>query len=382
MVRELACCVSVAILLAALPAAAGTLRIATYNVDLSRDGPGVLLHDLGREPDPGLDAVLWVIRTVRPDVLLITQFDHDLRGRALAVFRGLLAEGPQGIDYPYAFLAPVNAGMPSGRDLDGDGLGMGPGDALGWGKFPGDGGMALLSRLPVDEAAARTFRDFRWADLPEAMLPERPDGGPWPDAEGRAALRLSSRSHWDVPVELPGGGRLRLLAANPTPPLFDGPEGLNRRRNRDEIGFWMRYIDGQVYRDDQGRDSGASDAPFVLLGDLNLDPVDGEGLHDTVARLLAHAGLQDPAPASAGAVAGATAQGGVNATHAGPPALDTADWRDDGGPGNLRVDYALPSADLEIAGSGVFWPAPGEPLAEAVATGPAHRLVWVDLALP
>jgi hypothetical protein len=361
--------------LLAAPAAAETLRVATYNVDLSRDGAGVLVRDLGREPDAGLAAVLAVIRAVRPDVLLLSRFDHDLRGVALAAFRTLLAEGPDGVDYPHAFNAPVNAGVPSGRDLDGDGLGMGPGDALGWGRFPGHGGMAILSKLPIDAEAARTFRELRWAELPGAMLPERPDGSPWPDAEGRALLRLSSRSHWDVPVELPGGGRLHLLAANPTPPLFDGPEGLNRRRNHDEIGIWRQYLGGQAFRDDQGRTAAAAQSPFVLLGDLNLDPVDGEGLHEAVAGLLADPALQDPAPLSTGGSAAASDR------HRGPAALDTADWREDG-PGNLRVDYVLPAAGLEVAAAGVFWPAPGEPLAEAVAAGPAHRLVWVDLALP
>ena len=72
----------------------------------------------------------------------------------------------------------------------------------------------------------------------------------------------------------------------------------------------------------------------------------------------------------------------MNRGQAGDPALDTADWRDDGGPGNLRVDYVLPSAGLAITGSGVFWPAPGAPLADAAVEASDHRLVWVDLALP
>ena len=29
-------------------------------------------------------------------------------------------------------------------------------------------------------------------------------------------------------------------------------------------------------------------------------------------------------------------------------------------PGNMRVDYVLPSAGLTVTGAGVFWPAPGE----------------------
>jgi hypothetical protein len=373
-------------LLAADPAAATTLRVATYNVDLSRDGPGLLLHDLRADADPAkdpaLDAVLRIVRLVRPDVLVLQKFDHDLRGRALAAFAARLAEGPDGIDYPHRFHAPVNAGRPSRLDLDGDGLTMGWADGLGFGKFPGHGGMAILSRLPIDDAGVRTFRTLLWQDLPNARLPARPDGTPFPSAAAEAILPLSSRSHWDVPVLLPGGGRLHVLTANPTPPLFDGPEGANRLRNHDEVAFWSAYLDGYAFVDDQGRAGGAAAEPFVLAADLNLDPSDGAGEHAAARALLAHPRLRDPAPASAGAAAAAAAQGGANAGQAVPAAQDTADWRDDPGPGNLRVDYVLPAAELAVTGSGVFWPGPGEAGAEIVAAGPPHRLVWVDLDLP
>jgi Endonuclease/Exonuclease/phosphatase family len=363
-------------------AAAETLRIATYNVDLSRNGPGLLLRDL-LKGDPQAAAVAEVIRAVRPDVLLVTGFDHDLRGRALAAFLELVRAGKHGVDYGFVFAPPVNAGVPSGLDLDLDGLRAGWDDGWGWGRFPGHGGMALLSRLPIDGEAARTFREFRWRDLPEAAMPLHPDGAPWPSAAAHAEMRLSSRSHWDVPVTLPGGGRLHLLAAYPTPPLFDGPEGRNLRRNHDEIAFWRHYLDGAAVVDDQARRGSAPAAPLVVLGDLNADPMDGDGLRQAIQRLLAHPRLRDPAPQSAGAAAAAAAQGGVNAAQSGPPALDTADWRDDAnGPGNLRVDYVLPSTELEVAASGVYWPSPGEAMAEVVAEASDHRVVWVDVALP
>lgn len=372
------------LLIWSLPATAGTLRVATYNADLTRTGAGRLLHDLGRaELAADLATVIAVIRAVRPDVLLLTGFDHDLRGRALAAFVARLGAGREGIAYPHAFHPPGNAGRVSGHDLDGDALLAGWGDALGWGRFPGHGEMALLSRLPLDVEGARTFHRLVWAELDWAELPVHADGSPWPDAVAQGVRPLSSRSHWDVPVVLPGGGRLHLLAAYPTPPLFDGPEGLNRLRNRDEVRFWAEYLSGMVVEDDQGRRAGPPEAPVVVLGDFNVDPLDGAGLKDGIAGLLAHPRLQDPSPASPGAEAAAVAQGGVNARHLGPAALDTADWRDTrSGPGNLRVDYVLPDARLAVAGAGVFWPAPGEPLAEAVAAGPAHRLVWVDLVLP
>jgi hypothetical protein len=368
--------------LLAAPAAADTLRIATYNLDLSRDGPGVLYGELIGEPGPDVAAAVRVIQTARPDVLVVQKLDHDLRGRALGAFAALLAAGPEGIDYPHRFAPPVNAGVPTGLDLDGDTLPGGWGDARGWGKYPGHGGMAVLARLPIDAAAARSFADLRWRDLPEARLPRRPDGRPHLSPEAEAALPLSSRSHWDVPVTLPGGGRLHLLTAHPTPPLFDGPEGMNRLRNRDEILFWAHYLDGRALADDAGRAAAAPPGPLVVLGDFNLDPRDGAGETEAVARLIAHPRLQDPSPTSAGGAEAAAAQGGANLTHRGPPGLDTVDWRDEPGPGNLRTSYVLPSVEVEVAGAGVFWPVADAPEAALVAEGSAHRLVWVDLRLP
>ena len=88
---------------------------------------------------------------------------------------------------------------------------------------------------------------------------------------------------------------------------------------------------------------------FVLMGKANLDPLDGQGRHNVVRKLLADPRLQDPTPRSA------YARDAVNPDHIGEPALDTADWSDPV-PGNLRVDYVLPSAGLRIVGSGVVWP--------------------------
>jgi len=360
---------------------AESIRVATYNIDLSQDAPGLMLQELQEGPEARARAAIAVIKAARPDVLVVQKLDHDLRGRTLDAFAARLAEGPEGIDYPHRFAAPVNAGVVSGLDLDGDGLVMGRGDALGWGKFPGHGGMAILSRLPIDADAARTFRNLPWRDLPGAVMPLREDGTPWLP-EGAEALPLSSRSHWDVPVVLPGGARLHLLTAHPTPPLFDGPEGMNRLRNRDEILFFVRYLDGWAPRDDRGRTAAAPDGSLVVLGDFNLDPEDGQGDGAAIAALVAHPRLRDPRPASAGATEAARTQGGANALHSGPAAFDTADWRDDPGPGNLRVSYLLPSGDLDVTGAGVFWPAEGDPGAELLAEAPPHRLVWADIAVP
>jgi hypothetical protein len=84
-------------------------------------------------------------------------------------------------------------------------------------------------------------------------------------------------------------------------------------------------------------------------------------------------------------VEAARSQGASNISHLGDPRLDTADFQDHPAPGNLRVDYVLPSKNLNVRGAGVFWPAPGEPGADLTGEFPFptsdHRLVWVDLKL-
>ena len=69
-------------------------------------------------------------------------------------------------------------------------------------------------------------------------------------------------------------------------------------------------------------------------------------------------------------------EGGVNAAHRGDPALDTANWRDVDGPGNLRISYILPSADWAVVDSGLIWPEPSGSDGSPVTR---HGLVWVDL---
>lgn len=354
----------------------GTIRVATFNADMARKGAGVLIDDIEKRT-PQILAVAEIILHARPDILLINEIDHDHDGQALADFAYLLAEGVgglDGLDLPHRFLAPVNTGVPSGLDLDGDGKVMGARDALGYGRFPGQYGMAILSAVPLDNA--RTFQNFAWSKVPWAVQPRDPDGTAYYSAEAWARLPVSSKSHWDVTALLPDGRGLHLLASHPTPPVFDGPENRNGLRNAAEIRFWVDYIDGLDWMiDDAGGQGGLPpDAQFVVLGDLNADPRKGDGERDTVAGLAAHRRVQDPQPKSAGAAA------------LGSPS-DTADWRETNGPGNLRVDYVLPSDGLRLAGSGVFWPHPDDPLYRLVAidgrnrASSDHRLVWVDIEL-
>ena len=338
----------------------GVLRLASWNLEMARAGPGVLLRDILRG-DPAAEHAADRIAARAPDALLVMGFDWDREGRALAAFQALLAE--RGHPMPHAFAPRPNRGLATGADLDGDGRLGEPDDAQGWGRFTGENGMALLSRLPLGEA--RDLSALLWRDLPGAHLAE---GVLTPEAA--AIQRLSSTGHWDVALALPGGGALRVLAWHAGPPVFDGPEDRNGRRNADEARLWLHYLDGALA---EGW-GGPPEAPFVLMGDANLDPEDGEGRREAIRALLAHPALRDPAPRGGGADA---PQEAADEGHRGDPALDTADWPGDPGPGNLRVDYALPSADLRVLGAGLDWPAPDAPEGAS-----RHAMVWVDVALP
>ena len=328
-----------------------------------------MLRDILKGEDPQVLAAQAMIVAVDPDILLLTRFDYDLGLHALSAFADALARA--GARYPYLFALAPNSGVATGFDLDGDGLTGTARDAQGYGDFAGNGGMALLSRLPIAAIGARDFSGMLWRDLPGAQLAELPED------DSNAIQRLSSVGHWDVPVILPDGTALHLLAYHAGTPAFDGPQDRNGKRNSDENAFWLRYLEGALPWP-------PPDAPLVILGDANLDPIDGDGKRGAIRALLEHPDLQDPQPKSAGAVQAALAQGGINARHRGDPALDTADWRDRNGPGNLRVDYVLPSRDLKVLDAGVFWPAPNEADAATLRDrDPSvswHGLVWVDIA--
>jgi hypothetical protein len=297
-----------------------------------------------------------VISQSAPDILVLQGFDYDLTGATLAAFSDALAEvGPH---YPHHFAARPNTGMPTGIDMDGDGRTGDPRDAQGFGRFSGQGGMAVLSRFPILTEEVQDFSALLWKDLPDALLPQV-NGLPFPSAEALEAQRLSTTGHWVVPVEVPDIGRVNLLTFHASPPVFDGPEDRNGKRNHDEILFWLQYLDGAF--------GSAPAGSFVLLGDANLDPENGEGIKSATKRLLADPRMQDPQPESSGSLLAS-----------GDP-RDTADW-DDPVPGNLRVDYVLPSADWQVLDAGVHWPDPASDAGLTAETASRHKLVWVDLA--
>jgi hypothetical protein len=367
-------------------AAEGSLRVATFNVSLYKDKKGGLTEAMRQAPDSQRRALRSIISNVDPDILILNEFDFDEDGEALRLFANEIDGG-----YRYRLALASNTGAPSGYDLDQDGRSDHPAgsreygnDSFGFGVFPGQYAIAVLSRHPIMDREVRTFRKFLWRDLPGNLLPQ--------DYYGKAeeALRLSSKTHAVVPVSV-GEKALHLVVAHPTPPGFDGDEDRNGRRNYDEIRLLHAIVsddEAEWLSDDEGQTEGLGpDASFVIFGDLNADPSDtdvpaGASRH-AISDLLSDPRIIDPRPQSRGGSMAHAEQGGANLRQKGDPRFDTADFSDRQ-VGNLRVDYVLPSADLAVRSSGVYWPERGEEGFELIGEGwpvisSDHRLVWADI---
>jgi Endonuclease/Exonuclease/phosphatase family len=389
--------VPVATAASAAPSAQTETRFATFNASLNRSSAGLLVEHLS---NPGVDDVFRrqarnvaeVVQRVRPDVLLINEFDFDPAAPQLFHdnFLQVSQNGAPPIKYRYSFIAPSNTGIPTGKDLDNNGTIGGGNDAFGFGAFPGQFGMVVYSKHPILADDVRTFQLFRWKDMPGNLIPT-----PFYSPDEVDILRLSSKSHWDIPVKI-DKKVVHFLVSHPTPPVFDGPEDRNGRRNFDEIRFWADYISpgksGYIY-DDQGKSGGLKPgALFVIAGDQNSDPLDGDSIPGSIQQLLEHPLVNTrTTPDSAGAVEATALQGGANASHRSDPRFDTADFSDTA-PGNLRADYVLPRKNLRIVDAGVFWPVQSSPLFRLTGVfdfaqwGPVggfptsdHRSVWIDV---
>ena len=380
------------------------IRVATFNSSLNRTSTGQLASDLSVTTNNQAKRIAEIIQRVRPDILLLNEFDYDSANPTLSLIRfhdNYLAVSQSGqavLSYPYRYVAPSNTGIPSGFDLDNNGSVGGTigshaygNDSFGFGIFPGQYSFAVYSKYPIQTAAIRSFQLFKWKDMPGNVVPP----GFYTTAE-LGVFRLSSKNHVDLPIEVKPGQVLHLLASHPTPPAFDGSEDRNGRRNHDEIRMWADYIgNAQYLYDDAGVFGGlAGEQRFVILGDMNADPLDGDSYLTAINQLRNHALINASAnPSSAGGAQQGPAQGGVNTSHVGNPAYDTSDFFDGGGgAGNLRVDHVLPSKlGFGILGSGVFWPASTDATLYALLFLTAsqtqsnqttdHRMVWLDVAV-
>jgi hypothetical protein len=290
------------------------------------------LRGILRGNDPQIEAFKQLVIEAKPDVIALQGVDYDLRHATLeALIQDLAANG---LVYPHSFANPPNAGQTSSMDMNGNGRLGEADDAHGFGHFNGMGGMAVLSRFPIQHEAVEDYTQMLWRDLKGHLYPTQNGivfGGP----AVFDTHRLSSKGHWVVPIQTPAFGTLRLMTFHATPPVFDGPEDRNGRRNHDEVAFWLDYL-----KRDQ------SLLPFILAGTANTDPMRGDGRPEAITALLSHPKIQNPFDDS--------------------PTADFAEPT----PGDLRVDYLLPSAEWQVLDHGLI----SMPLASR------HSLLWIDIA--
>ena len=368
------------------------LRIATFNVSMEAlnyvpQQPRLSPNITGKELEQALannhqqiKNIAEIIQRVNPDIILLNEFDrtsddHKALKQFITDYLNVSQNKQQPINFPYFYQAPVNTGVKSPADFNGDGIkGEIPQDTYGFGYFPGHFGMALLSKYPIDEKNIRTFQFFKWKDMPKALKPINPETQqPWYNEEAWQVFRLSSKSHWDIPVQV-GNKTIHILASHPTPPVFDGEENRNGKRNHDEIRFWHDYITpskGDYIYDDKHKFGGlAKQQRFVILGDQNASNTDGDAILTGINLLLQSPFIQDAKPQSLGAK--------ENAKNNPNGQYHTAYWR-------MRADYVLPSTlGWHIEDSGVFWPVKTAKTFRLIKDRKAssdHRLVWLDLTI-
>ncbi len=362
---------------------ADTIRFASYNVSLFRKQKGELEKGLQSGLDTQIQNIAAIIQHVRPDVIALMEFDYDPNGILLDHFqqnylsKSQFGENP--IHYSYAIAVPSNTGVLSGQDLNNDGKVTLPSDAFGFGQYEGQYAFALLSKYPLDTAQIKSFQKFLWKDMPNGKQPLKENSSPYYSNEAWNIFRLSSKNHIDIPIQMPDGNWIHTILAHPTPPVFDGREDRNGLRNFDEIRLLKEYISGAEYlKDDKGKKGGlGAGSSFVIMGDLNADPIDGDSYPGAIDQLLSFQGINAEI-AKAGLIPKSNG-GKIHNQHKsdkGDPSFDTAFF-------GKRIDYVLPSKDLKVIASGVFWPAEGEPLFDRVKNKSAsdHLMVWADIVV-
>jgi len=367
------------------------IKIATFNVsmdatnyvgrDTKRATNTVLKQQLGNG-NQQIKNIAEIIQRTRPDIILLNEFDYIANPQeGIEVFIKQYLNISQhsalsAIDYPYYYYAPVNTGKASPFDLTGDGKATGTqGDAWGFGFFEGQYGMMLLSRYPINTQDIRTFQNFKWKDMPNALRPIEPKTGqPFYNDEVWAQYPLSSKSHWDVPVNV-NGEIIHVLASHPTPPVFDGPEDRNGSKNHDEVRFWLDYITPNMadyIYDDEGKKGGlAPRSRFVIMGDQNSSSTEGNSRKEAINGLLTSALVNDSLiPQSLG--------GDLHKSKNPLSKYHTAYW-------GMRADYVLPSAfGFDVINNGVFWPNANKDTYRLIKDRTAssdHRLVWSELKI-
>lgn len=362
----------------------GALRVATYNLMDARTDA------IKAGDDERLRTIAATIQAIHPDILVINEMDYEQPGtpgyvdgdpigqNAKRFAENYLSvaqrEGLEALDY-HAYMFATNTGLLTGFDLDNDGTIADAdtalqderaygGDCYGFGEYPGKYAFALFVRsdFEVDEASVRSFQNLRWSAMPDALAPTDPETDkPFYTDEEWAALRLSSKNHVDIVVKVDTGETIHFLLSHPTPPVFDGKEDRNGKRNHDEIRLWGDYLNGESYLvDDQGATGGlAPGENFLIMGDMNSDLDEGDSVDNPMGTFI----FSNPR----------VAKDYIPRAPANSPKIPKLS-RDDTAHFGARIDYIVRSVGLRARAAGVV-----RPLWPEAEHSSDHLPVWLDL---
>ena len=274
--------------LALVPAAAAgeqdaDVRFATFNASLNRSFAGQLIADLSTPTNAQARNAAETIQRVRPDVFLINEFDFDAAGNGAAPVPGQLpldrAERRHADPLRLPLHRRVEHRDPVRLRPEQQRRHRRPRRRFGFGFFRASSGWPSTRRTRSTRPGSEPSRHFLWKDMPGARLPDDPATtapADWYSPAELDVFRLSSKSHWDLPIVI-GSKVVHFLASHPTPPVFDGPEDRNGTRNFDEIRFWADYITRRE-RAATSTTTAASTGGlkpgslFVIAGDQNSRP--------------------------------------------------------------------------------------------------------------
>ncbi|MDA8388635.1 MAG: endonuclease/exonuclease/phosphatase family protein [Nitrospiraceae bacterium] len=308
------------------------IRFGQFNI---RD---LTMEKLLDPANPQALAAARIIKRFLPDVLSIDEMQAH-PDAPLAFVENFLKKGEDPVDYPFFYIGQTNSGVPTGFSH--------PYDYKGYGRFRGQYGIACLSRPRIDFDGIRNLKDVSWGALPEGYCARVSCPRDYP---------LWSTSFLDLPIEAGYGTVVHSILVHPTVPLR---EYVNLRRNADQVRFLKSYIDGLAGTSPAG-------GPFVVIGDLNVDPDTGIGTNDITRGLLEDGNIIYRKTRRETFLEG----GGVQD----PPG---------DGPGLLkaRLDYILPSSrHFSMGGPEVFAPE-GTPWWPVARRASDHFFVYADCEL-
>lgn len=241
----------------------------------------------------------------------------------------------------------------------------------GWGEYEGRFNTAVLSRYPILGDQVRVIADFAWESLPGNTIAQMQSeiGESVP-----AGFPLFEKSLNVVPIQI-DDEVVHLVMLHPVAPAFDP---INTYRNFDELQGLRMFLDGTL----PGVPGLPDGAKFVVVGDLNADPEDGDSFDTAVSQILTHPSLATPVfPTAAGSKG---LNGPFNTYLSGCGRDDGSTVSDPTTRFQLQLDYILPSATIGAPlASFLFFPDHLSARADfdLACRASDHRMLYLDLAI-